>query len=56
MAHFALVYDLQELSERDPEKFLKSVPPVGEGDAPMVSKVSQKFKLFQRIENKLAEH
>ena len=34
---FCAGYDLQELSERDPEKFLKSVPPVGEGDAPMVS-------------------
>ncbi|CAH3149311.1 unnamed protein product, partial [Porites lobata] len=32
---FCAGYDLQELSERDPEKFLKSVPPVGEGDAPM---------------------
>lgn len=46
---FCSGYDLLELSERDPEKFLKSVPAVGEGDAPMVSKVSQKkLKLFQR--------
>ena len=43
---FCAGYDLQELSERDPEKFLKSVPPVGEGDAPMVSKVSQKVQAF----------
>lgn len=43
---FCSGYDLQELSERDPEKFLKSVPPVGEGDAPMVSKVSQKVQAF----------
>ena len=43
---FCAGYDLQELSERDPEKFLKSVPPVGEGDAPMVSKVSRKVQAF----------
>ena len=29
-------YDLEELSEADPEEFRKRVPPVGEGDAPMV--------------------
>ena len=33
---FCSGYDLEELSERDPDAFLKSVPPVGEGDAPMV--------------------
>lgn len=33
---FCAGYDLEELSKRDPDKFLKSVPPVGEGDAPMV--------------------
>ena len=47
---FCAGYDLQELSERDPEKFLKSVPPVGEGDAPMVSKVSRKVQAF--LENR----
>ena len=33
---FCAGYDLEELSERNPDVFLKSVPPVGEGDAPMV--------------------
>ena len=33
---FCSGYDLEELSQRDPNKFLKSIPPVGEGDAPMV--------------------
>lgn len=34
---FCAGYDLEELSERDPDTFLKSVPAVGEGDAPMVN-------------------
>lgn len=33
---FCAGYDLEELSERDADIFLKSIPPVGEGDAPMV--------------------
>ena len=45
---FCAGYDLQELSERDPEKFLKSVPPVGEGDAPLVSKSFAKSSSFFR--------
>ncbi|XP_029195776.1 enoyl-CoA hydratase EchA19-like [Acropora muricata] len=34
-SNFCAGYDLEELSKRDPGTFLKSVPPVGEGDAPM---------------------
>ena len=45
---FCSGYDLQEWSERDPEKFLKSVPPVGEGDAPLVSKSFAKSSSFFR--------
>ena len=33
---FCAGYDLEELSNRDPDQFLKSIPAVGEGDAPMV--------------------
>ena len=33
---FCAGYDLEELSERNPDVFLKSIPPPGEGDAPMV--------------------
>jgi len=35
-SNFCAGNDLEELSKRDPGTFLKSVPPVGEGDAPMV--------------------
>ena len=35
-SNFCAGYDLEELSKRDPGTFLRSVPPVGEGDAPMV--------------------
>lgn len=33
---FCAGYDLEELSTRGPEEYLKSIPPVGEGDGPMV--------------------
>lgn len=33
---FCAGYDLEELSQRGADEFLKSIPPVGEGDAPMV--------------------
>jgi len=39
---FCAGYDLEELSQRGPDEYLKSIPPPGEGDAPMV----RQFALF----------
>jgi len=39
---FCAGYDLEELSQRGPDEYLKSIPPPGEGDAPMVGQ----FALF----------
>ena len=33
---FCAGYDLEELSQRGPDEYLKSIAPPGEGDAPMV--------------------
>lgn len=33
---FCAGYDLEYLSTRGPDEFLRSIPPVGEGDGPMV--------------------
>lgn len=38
---FSSGYDLEELSHLQAELFLKSVPPIGEGDGPMVSLYDQ---------------
>ena len=35
--NFSSGYDLEELANYDAEDFLKNVPPIGEGDGPMVS-------------------
>lgn len=46
---FCAGYDLEELSEKDTEEWLRSVPPVGEGDAPMVRILKKSHECFESV-------